>query len=203
MRATRQVLYINVLFTRLLGQYCLCPFSSPRVSPSIYTGEEHWLERRKIRKQICEQSGFVSFSFFFFSSIFLFRSRISIDGSYFVALHIRYNILTRACRNFDFQLNRKFNRSNDDFITEFIKLGFRRELSSSIFISFFGINLNTPSRFPLFWKVFTSVYGSFVLALPRQCFDINDWIFMGIMFILVVKWLNYLWIMVGWIKISE
>lgn len=35
MRPTRQVLYINVLFT--LGQYCLCPFPSPRVSlPYIY-----------------------------------------------------------------------------------------------------------------------------------------------------------------------
>lgn len=50
---------------------------SSRFSP-IYTGEEHrLLERRKIRKQICEQSGFVSSSFFFFFHFPL--SRISID----------------------------------------------------------------------------------------------------------------------------
>lgn len=65
---------------------------SSRFSP-IYTGEEHrLLERRKIRKQICEQSGFVSSSFFFFFVHFPL-SRISIDGSCFVALR---HILTHS-----------------------------------------------------------------------------------------------------------
>lgn len=67
MRPTRQVLYINVLFT--LGQYCLCPFPSPRVSlPYIYIQGRSidQKEERLGNKSVNKVALYRSLSFFFF-----------------------------------------------------------------------------------------------------------------------------------------